>query len=107
METKQIGIVKSEGIEFPVAFGMETLYLYQKNFKRSLDKDLQQFGEQATQGTFDHGKYHIKALQIVWAFAKSADPKIKRPKTWMKQFVGHSPYDIFVQVEKLLVKEVS
>ncbi|PIC75046.1 hypothetical protein [Sporosarcina sp. P17b] len=106
MDIKELGVVELKEKSFPLAIGKETLEVYQKTFKRNLEKDLDLYEKLADDGMFKNGKNNKKALQIIWAFAKTADHTIKRPKTWIKQFDDNSLHDIFQQVEDIFTKEV-
>ena len=101
----QLGKVKTQDIQFPIAFGIGTQFIYKKAFKSDLLMDLDNFSDQS-QVAFTHDENHRKAMQIVWAFAKTANPKLKKPNVWIKQFIGHDPQEIFVQATKLLMKGV-
>lgn len=102
MEIKKLGKVKSQSISFPVAFGIDTFVIYQSLFKRDLGEDLKDYSE----NDHIHSDLHRTTMQMVYAFAKTANPKIKKPNKWIKQFRGHDPQDMFNQVAKLMDKEV-
>lgn len=101
----KLGNVRTEGIEFPVAFGMTTQSIYKRAFKSDLLNDLDKFSDLSKTG-FSHNEYHRAAMRIVWAFAKTANPRVKKPNVWIKQFRGHDPHDIFTQATELLMKGV-
>ena len=102
MNLKQLGTVRSQGITFPVAFGIETFVFYRTLFKSDLGGDLKEYSE----NDHIHSDLHRTTMQMVYAFAKTANPKIKKPKKWIKQFRGHDSQDMFNQVAKLMEKEV-
>lgn len=106
MDVREIGVVELKEKSFPIAIGKETLDVYRKSFSRSLEKDLDNYAARADSGFFENGKNNQKAMRVIWAFAKTADPTIKRSKTWIKQFDNDALHDIFQQVEDLFTKEV-
>lgn len=101
----KLGNVKTEGIEIPVAFGITTQAIYKRAFKSDLLNDLDNFSDLSKTG-FTKVDYHRAAMRIVWAFAKTANPKVKKPNAWIKQFIGHDAHDIFTQATELLMKGV-
>lgn len=101
----KLGKVKTLDREFPVAFSAKTLTIYKKAFKADLLADLDEYSDQS-QVDFTGAEYRVKAMQIVWAFAKTANKKVRKPNIWIKQFIGHNPHDIFTQTTELLLKGV-
>lgn len=92
------------GQPLPLKINLHAIMIYQKTFKRNFKRSLEEIG--------NIKKLHIStpegkmAAQMIWAFAKAAQPKIPKFNQWKKQFISFPLNRIFVEINNHFVKKV-
>lgn len=84
----KLGELKMRNDNIPFAYGKETDEIYTKAFKSEMQNDLHEHIEGALY--MDFLKAEKISWQVLWAHAKTANPKIPSVEKWKKKYNGIS-----------------
>ena len=110
--------IEISGKQIPFKSNGGTMRKYRTQFGRDLLKDVlkmkpgndvdlskmteEEQAEWATE-TIDTSVFE----DVIWVFAKTADPSIKPVEQWLEEFDEFPLFEIFAQVQELLMKTIS